>query len=682
MWRQVVAQSPGDNAPAGEILRYDVGWKALNTMLKSGRSLSGHERNCCFLNTRGGRFADISSSANIDFDDDGRVLAVVDWDQDGDQDFWIANRTGPQVRFLRNDADNDHGYIAFRLEGVTCNRDAIGARVELMLPGETAPRFETVRAGEGYLAQCSRWVHFGLGDVTEIPQVTVRWPDGKVESFHDVKPNRRYTLEQGSDRLQPWQPPELEHRLEPSKIEVPPSTDHSRIVLIAPVPIPEMHYETAAGTIEPITAGEAGRPRLVNLWATWCQPCLHELAEWTQHADELERSGLEVLAINVDEPEADRQQQKQTIGEVATGLKLPFTTGFGTQDLVVQFDVLQRSIQRRQRELPVPSSFLIDARGNLRIIYRGRVSAEQLLADTKLVDATPEEIVAASVPYAGKWLGQPAGTSPNTIAIKFVEGGFHDQTIRYIERLNESEWNNPSYNRAEANVLLGAIYLDQGKLRESAAAFRTALAIDPNHRQSHMELAGALMQLKEFGQAAEHYREALARRENDPELRMKLGLALSESGSLDEAVAELSESVSLRPSALAYHHLGNAYVRLGRTGDAIDAFAAAVELDGEFAPALNNLAWLLATTPNESLRDGQRAVSIAEALNASARTPTAGYLDTLAAAYAEANRFGEAIRTIDEAIRLANAAGDLQRSRRMEQRSALYKNNKPYRDTP
>ena len=61
-----------------DILRYDLGWKALNTMLKSGRSLSGHERNCAFLNTGDmsgtSRFADISAAAGIDFDDDGQDL--------------------------------------------------------------------------------------------------------------------------------------------------------------------------------------------------------------------------------------------------------------------------------------------------------------------------------------------------------------------------------------------------------------------------------------------------------------------------------------------------------------------------------------------------------------------------------------------------------------------------------
>ena len=56
-----------------------------------------------------------------------------DWDFDGDLDLWIANRSGPQVRFLRNDLVTPHHFLAIRLEGKTCNRDAIGARVELTL---------------------------------------------------------------------------------------------------------------------------------------------------------------------------------------------------------------------------------------------------------------------------------------------------------------------------------------------------------------------------------------------------------------------------------------------------------------------------------------------------------------------------------------------------------------------
>ena len=72
MWRQVVAQSPGENALENEVLRYDIGWKALNTMLKSGRSLSGHERNHLFVNQGGQQFKDLSILSGLDNPADGR----------------------------------------------------------------------------------------------------------------------------------------------------------------------------------------------------------------------------------------------------------------------------------------------------------------------------------------------------------------------------------------------------------------------------------------------------------------------------------------------------------------------------------------------------------------------------------------------------------------------------------
>ena len=131
-----------------------------------GISWSGHERNCCYLNTGDGRFANISAASGLDFMDDARACALVDWDHDGDVDLWSVNRTAPQVRMLRNDTPSDHHYLALRLEGRTCNRDAIGARVEVTLKDEQSGNpqmIKTLRAGEGFLSQSSKWLHFGLG---------------------------------------------------------------------------------------------------------------------------------------------------------------------------------------------------------------------------------------------------------------------------------------------------------------------------------------------------------------------------------------------------------------------------------------------------------------------------------------------------------------------------------------
>ena len=102
---------------------------AFNELLRNGKSFSGHERNCCFLNTGPGArgFADTSAISGLDYEDDGRALAKVDWDQDGDSDLWISNRNAPRLRFLRNDLPRSNHFLSVRLEGngTTTNRDIV-----------------------------------------------------------------------------------------------------------------------------------------------------------------------------------------------------------------------------------------------------------------------------------------------------------------------------------------------------------------------------------------------------------------------------------------------------------------------------------------------------------------------------------------------------------------------------
>ena len=143
--------------------------RELGQMTVEGRSFSGNERNCVFLNTGAfatadGRFANVSGVSGLDFPDDGRAVVLVDWDHDGDQDMWISNRNAPRLRLMRNDSPGSNHYLVLRLQGngKTTNRDAIGARVEVVMAGEqsgaeNAPRsVKTLRAGEGFLAQSSK----------------------------------------------------------------------------------------------------------------------------------------------------------------------------------------------------------------------------------------------------------------------------------------------------------------------------------------------------------------------------------------------------------------------------------------------------------------------------------------------------------------------------------------------
>ena len=94
-----MSHSPDELSTSGQLLQYDRGWSALNKLIRSGRSFSGRERNCCFLNLGDGKsFANISAASGLDMIHDGRAVAMSDWDADGDVDLWIASRTGPRVR--------------------------------------------------------------------------------------------------------------------------------------------------------------------------------------------------------------------------------------------------------------------------------------------------------------------------------------------------------------------------------------------------------------------------------------------------------------------------------------------------------------------------------------------------------------------------------------------------------
>ena len=104
-------------------------------------------------------------------------------------------------------------------------------------------------------------------------------------------------------------------------------------------------------------------------------------------------------------------------------LGLPFTYRFGSKQIISEFDALQRSLFSLQSPIPVPSSFLIDAAGRLLAVYKGPVSPEQLLADTRLIDAE-SEILAAATPFPGRWHSPPGGTKPVHVAITLIEGGY------------------------------------------------------------------------------------------------------------------------------------------------------------------------------------------------------------------------------------------------------------------
>jgi tetratricopeptide (TPR) repeat protein len=144
------------------------------------------------------------------------------------------------------------------------------------------------------------------------------------------------------------------------------------------------------------------------------------------------------------------------------------------------------------------------------------------------------------------------------------------------------------------------------------------------------------------------------------------------------AIEEYSEAIRLDPDAdAAYHNRGNAYADLGEYAKAIWDFRESIRLAPEEPESYSALAWLLATCPQEDLRNGKRAVELATRACELTNWRDANDLENLAAGYAECGQFEEAVKWQTKAVDLATGLDNLEESR---QRLDLFKEGKPFRD--
>ncbi|MBC8404538.1 MAG: ASPIC/UnbV domain-containing protein, partial [Planctomycetes bacterium] len=161
----MTSQSPEDSKVGQEETDpYLAAWDAMSHMvMEQGASWSGREKNCSFLNLGNGQFANVSGSTDADFADDARAVALLDWDNDGALDLVLKNRTAPRLRLMRNQAGAGKSWLGLKLAGTgMSNRDAIGSKVRVTTAsGRKLHR--SLYAGDSYLSQSTKTLHFGLG---------------------------------------------------------------------------------------------------------------------------------------------------------------------------------------------------------------------------------------------------------------------------------------------------------------------------------------------------------------------------------------------------------------------------------------------------------------------------------------------------------------------------------------
>ena len=266
--------------------------------------------------------------------------------------------------------------------------------------------------------------------------------------------------------------------------------------------------------------------------------------------------------------------------------------------------------------------------------------------------------------------------SPQQPRQRLLQKGKVDEAIAHYQKALQI---NPDY--AEAHNNLGNALLQKGQVDEAIAHFQKALQINPDNAEAHNNLGNALLQKGKVDEAIAHYQKALQIKPDNAEARYNLGNALLQKGRVDEAMAHFQKALQIKPDyAEAHNNLGNALLQKGRVDEAIAHYQKALQIKPDSADVLNNLAWLLATCPDAHVRDGVQAVQYAGRACELTHYGVTVLVGTLAAAYAEAGRYDDAVAAAQKACALATAAGERDLLEKNQKLLALYRAHQPYHE--
>ena len=228
---------------------------------------------------------------------------------------------------------------------------------------------------------------------------------------------------------------------------------------------------------------------------------------------------------------------------------------------------------------------------------------------------------------------------------------------------------------------LGDALFQKGRVDEAITQYQSALQIEPDYSFACYNLGNALFKKGRVDEAIAQYQTALQINPGYAEAHDNLGNVLLQKGRVDEAIVHFQKAVQITPdNAKAHNNLGNARLRKGQVDEAIAQYQQVLQIKPDSPNVLNNLAWLLATCPDARLRNGVQAVKYAERACELTHYGVAPLVGTLAAAYAEAGRYDDAMAAAQKACALATAAGEQELLEKNQKLLVLYRARQPYRE--
>lgn len=521
-WRQVIAD--GRALERGEAAR-----SALSRATPT--SFNGYELDRCFLNLGDGPLPDAAYVLGLESDLDGRAVAPLDMDGDGDLDLalWTLQRlvlfenTGPEAAFVR---------IALRARGGAS--PPLGAVVTVR--SGAIVRRDVVKLVDGFQTQVLADLHFGLGDAEALESVEVRWPSGHVDVWRDVPVRRRVTLDEGA----------------------------SEVGLVAPLPAwpaatrPE-GGEPRATTLLPGAIGGYDTPHAVGRRLVLRVARAGALA-W----DAPDALGTDAPAdVRFARVLADGAWQgapasaRSEADLVATRPWL--VEGFGRHFAPDSRDPAQAADDASDTGAHGPDAAVavFDARGELVRVFRG---------DPPLADLARVLAAAADEPAFPGLLVEHG-------RMALDEHRYRDAAALFQESLRLLERDPPAWEGlGRAQVLLGRLDLAE-------QAYASAVRADPDYALGHYNLAVTRTHLGRPADAIAPLREAVRIEGPLPRTLLALGEAAAAAGELGVALETYEALLQDEPRRVDAHvGRGKVLARLGRLAEAQAALEAALAI--------------------------------------------------------------------------------------------------------
>lgn len=269
----------------------------------------------------------------------------------------------------------------------------------------------------------------------------------------------------------------------------------------------------------------------------------------------------------------------------------------------------------------------------------------------------------------------PRNTSDLAALNKDFRRKAHAEDLAAYSKLLESDPDNPLRHDA-----VGGLQLEAGQVDAAIQHYLASLRLNPSSPSTHYNIGIAYSARGRRDAALAHFEQAVRLDPDYAQAHNNLGALLYVTGRVQEALTHYRRAVALRPDSVEAHtNLGVLLSSVGRSAEALDHFTQALELGSDQPAALAGIAWIRATAWDPALRRGDEAVTYAERAAVATARRDLSVLDALAAAYAEAGRFDEAVAVAQSAVDQSSSAGLTEIAARFRDRLDLYRQRRPYR---